>query len=198
VVLCAGLALPYLGRLVSEEIGERRRGVFGQTAARVALVVVALYCGGRLILHSRATSLLRSRDYHGEAPQNVGAFAASSNPFLWRGLVSTSAAIEELKISFLSGAVFDPEHAVAHYKPEESAAIAAAQNSADGQLFLNYGRFPLAAIEPQEAGPEVTIRDLRFAADDRSIENMVLDTRLDANSQIVEQKIRFAGAARAR
>src|SRR5580704_16728651 len=64
VVLGAGLAIPYLGRM---------------------------------ILHSRATELLRSRDYRGEAPQNVGAFAASSNPFLWRGLVSTSAAIDELK-----------------------------------------------------------------------------------------------------
>jgi hypothetical protein len=198
VVLCGGLAIPYLGRLVSEEIGERRRGVFGQTAARVALVMVALYCGGRLILHSRATGLLRSRDYHGEAPQNVGAFAASSNPFLWRGLVSTSAAIDELKISFLSDVAFDPEHAVAHYKPEESAAIATAQNTAEGKLFLNYAPFPLAAIEPQDPSSEVTIRDLRFAAGDRSIENLVLDTRLDVKSQIVEQQIRFAGTPRAR
>ena len=114
---------------------KRKRGAFGVTAARVALVMVVLYAGGRMILHSRATELLRSRDYRGEAPQNVGAFAASSNPFLWRGLVSTSAAIDELKISLLPGAGFDPEHAVPHYKPEESAAIAAAQNTADGKLF---------------------------------------------------------------
>src|ERR1700727_1300808 len=36
VVLGAGLAIPYLGRLVSEEIGERKRGAFGVTAAGVA------------------------------------------------------------------------------------------------------------------------------------------------------------------
>ena len=198
VVLGAGLAIPYLGRLVSEEIGERKRGAFGVTAARVALVMVVLYAGGRMILHSRATELLRSRDYRGEAPQNVGAFAASSNPFLWRGLVSTSAAIDELKISLLPGAGFDPEHAVPHYKPEESAAIAAAQNTADGKLFLNYARFPLAAIEPQDAGREVTIRDLRFPAGDKSIENIVLDTRVDRDSRIAAQQLRFASAARAR
>src|ERR1700677_1845182 len=198
VVLGAGLAIPYLGRLVSEEIGERKRGAFGVTAARVVLVMVVLYAGGRMILHSRATELLRSRDYRGEAPQNVGAFAASSNPFAWRGLVSTSAAIYELNISLLPGAAFDPEQAVPHYKPEESAAIAAAQNTADGKLFLNYARFPLAAIEPQDTGPEVTIRDLRFPAGDKSIENTVLDTRVDSDSRIAAQQLRFASAARAR
>jgi inner membrane protein len=198
VVLGAGLAIPYLGRLVSEEIGERKRGAFGVTAARVVLVMVVLYAGGRMILHSRATELLRSRDYRGEAPQNVGAFAASSNPFAWRGLVSTSAAIYELNISLLPGAAFDPEQAVPHYKPEESAAIAAAQNTADGKLFLNYARFPLAAIEPQDTGPEVTIRDLRFPAGDKSIENTVLDTRVDSDSRIAAQQLRFASVARAR
>jgi inner membrane protein len=198
MVLVAGLAIPYLGRLVSEEIGERRRGAFGVTAARVALVVVVLYAGGRMILHSRVTELLRSRDYRGEAPQNVGAFAASSNPFAWRGLVSTSAAIYELNISLLPGAAFDPEHAVPHYKPEESAAIAAAQSTAEGKLFLNYARFPLAAIEAQDPGPEVTIRDLRFPAGDKSIENIVLDTRVDSDARIAAQQMRFASVARAR
>lgn len=198
VALCAGLAVPYLGRLVSEEIGERKRGAFGVAAARAALVAVVLYVGGRVILHSRAIDLLRSRDYHGEAPQNVGAFAASSNPFAWRGVVSTSGAIYELNISLLPGAAFDPEHAVAHYKPEESAAIATAQNTMDGKLFLNYARFPLAAIEPLEAGSEVTIRDLRFPAGDKSIENIVLDTRIDGDSRITTQQMRFASVARAR
>jgi inner membrane protein len=198
VVLCAGLLIPYLGRMISEEIGERKRGAFGATAARIALVVVILYVGGRGISHSRATNLLRSRDYRGEAPQNVGVFAASASPFAWRGLVSTSGAIDELNISLWPGAPFDPEHAVAHYKPEESTAMAAAETAADGKLFLNYARFPLAAIESQDSGSEVTIRDLRFPAGDRSIENIVLDTQVGADSRIAEQEIRFAGQPRRR
>jgi inner membrane protein len=198
VVLCAGLLIPYLGRMISEEIGERKRGAFGATAARIALVVVILYAGGRGISHSRATNLLRSRDYRGEAPQNVGVFAASASPFAWRGLVSTSGAIDELNISLWPGAPFDPEHAVAHYKPEESTAMAAAETAADGKLFLNYARFPLAAIESQDSGSEVTIRDLRFPAGDRSIENIVLDTQVGADSRIAEQEIRFAGQPRRR
>lgn len=198
VVLCAGLLIPYLGRMISEEIGERKRGAFGATAARIALVVVILYVGGRGISHSRATNLLRSRDYRGEAPQNVGVFAVSASPFAWRGLVSTSGAIDELNISLWPGAPFDPEHAVAHYKPEESTAMAAAETAADGKLFLNYARFPLAAIESQDSGSEVTIRDLRFPAGDRSIENIVLDTQVGADSRIAEQEIRFAGQPRRR
>ena len=80
LVLGAGLLIPYLGRMISEEIGERKRGAFGATAARIALAVVILYVGGRGILHSRATNLLRSRDYRGEAPQNVGGVRSIGQP----------------------------------------------------------------------------------------------------------------------
>lgn len=198
LLLAAGLSLPYLGRMVSEEIGERKRGAPGQLGATIALVVLILYIGGRGILHSRAIDLLRSRDYHGQPPENAGAFAESSNPFAWRGLVSTSGAIDELNISLLPGGTFDPDRGVPHYKPEDSPTISAAQNSAGGRLFLAYARFPLAAIEPQASGFEVTLRDLRFPAGYRSIENIVLEVRVDENAQIVEQRTRFTGSARGR
>ena len=198
LLLGGGLALPYLGRLVSQEIGERRTAAPGRTAAIITLVVIVLYIGGRGILHSRAMDLLRSRDYHGQPPQNAGAFASSSNPFAWRGLVSTPVAIEELNVSMLPGAVFDPDRAISHYKPDQSAAIAAAQNTGDGKEFLSYARFPLATSEPLDTGFDVTLRDLRFPAHDTSIEDVMLDVRLDANSQIIQQQLRFAGSARGR
>jgi membrane-bound metal-dependent hydrolase YbcI (DUF457 family) len=198
LLLGCGLALPYLGRLVSQEIGERRTAAPGRTAAIITLVVIVLYIGGRGILHSRAMDLLRSRDYHGQPPQNAGAFASSSDPFAWRGLVSTPVAIEELNVSMLPGAGFDPDRAISHYKPDQSAAIGAAQNTGDGEEFLNYARFPLAATEPLDTGFEVTLRDLRFPARDTSIEDVMLDVRLDANSQIIQQQLRFSSSARGR
>lgn len=198
LLLGCGLALPYLGRLVSQEIGERRTAAPGRRAAVVTLVLIVLYIGGRGILHSRAVDLLRSRDYHGQPPENAGAFPSSSNPFAWRGLVSTPVAIEELNISLSPGAAFDPDQAISHYKPDQSAAIAAAQNTGDGKIFLNYARFPLATAEPLDTGFEVTLRDLRFPAHDTSIEDVMLDVRTDANSQIIQQRLRFAGAARER
>jgi membrane-bound metal-dependent hydrolase YbcI (DUF457 family) len=198
LLLAAGLSLPYLGRMVSEEIGEHKRGAPGQLGATIALVVLILYIGGRGMLHSRAIDLLRSRDYHGQPPEKTGAFAESSNPFAWRGLVSTSGAIDELNISLLPGGTFDPDRGVPHYKPEDSPAIGAAQDTADEKLFLAYARFPLAAIEPQASGFEVTLRDLRFPAGYRSIENIFLDVRVGENAQIVEQRMRFAGTTRQR
>jgi LexA-binding, inner membrane-associated putative hydrolase len=199
LLLLAGcLSLPYLGRLVSQEIGERRTAAPGRRAAVVTLVLIFLYIGGRGILHSRAMDLLRSRDYDSQPPQNAGAFPSSSNPFAWRGLVSTPVAIEELNISLLPGGAFDPDRAISHYKPDQSAAIAAAQNTGDGKEFLNYARFPLATTEPVDTGFDVTLRDLRFPAHDTSIEDVQLDVRINANSQIVQQRLRFAGSARER
>ncbi len=195
LLLAAGLSLPHLGRLVSQEIGERRTGPPGRLAAISTLILVVLYMGGREMLHSRALELLQSRDYYGRPPQRAGAFPASSNPFAWRGLVSTATAIEELNISLLPGTAFDPDRAISHYKPDQSATVAAAQNTPGGKLLLNYARFPLATIEPQDEGFEVTLRDLRFPSRDASIEDVVLDVKLDATSHLVQQELRFAGAA---
>src|SRR5580704_8042143 len=58
VVLVAGLALPEVLRLVSEEIGERNRGPRGHVAAIVTLLLLLLYFGARAGLHSRAVGEL--------------------------------------------------------------------------------------------------------------------------------------------
>jgi membrane-bound metal-dependent hydrolase YbcI (DUF457 family) len=196
ILLVTGLSVPHLVRLVSEEIGEHKRGAPGTVAAVVTLAWLAAYVGARGMLHSRAIDLLVSRDYHGQAPERAGAYPSSTNPFAWRGLVSTSGAIDEIEVALVPGATFDPERAVAHYKPEDSPAITAAQETAAAKLFLSYARFPVVAIEPREPGFRVTMRDLRFRGGDRSIEDLVLDTRLDGRSQIVEQRITFAGGRR--
>jgi hypothetical protein len=196
ILLVIGLLTPHLARLVSEEIGERKRGAPGKMAAVVTLALLGTYVGARAMLHSRAIDLLVSRDYHGEPPGRAGAYPSSLNPFAWRGLVSTSGAIDEIAVSLIPGAPFDPERAVAHYKPEESAAIAAAQQTVEAKLFLSYARFPEAAVEPREAGFLVTMRDLRFQGGERSIDDLELETRLDGRSQVVEQRIYFVGGRR--
>jgi membrane-bound metal-dependent hydrolase YbcI (DUF457 family) len=196
LMLAAGLAIPHLGRMVSDEIGEHKRGAPGRPAAIATLALIVLYAGGREILHARAIGLLQSRDYHGQPPEKAGAFpASSSNPFAWRGLVSTPDAIEELSISLLPGATFDSDHAVPHYKPDQAATVAMVQNTPDGRLFLNYARFPLASIEPEETGFDVTLRDLRFPAGDTSVEDILLEAHFDANSQMTGQRLRFASLA---
>jgi inner membrane protein len=196
ILLVAGILMPHLSRLVSEEIGERKRGAPGKIAAVVTLALLAAYVGGRAVLHSRAIDLLVSRDYHGQPPGRTGAFPSSSNPFAWRGLVSTSGAIDEIAVSLVPGATFDPERGVAHYKPDESAGIVAAQKTGEAELFLGYARFPVAEVEPFEAGFRVTMRDLRFSGRERSSENLGLETRVDGAARILEQRIYFMGGRR--
>ena len=71
IVLFLGLALPEVLRLVSEEIGERKRGPRGRTAAIVTLLALLIYFGARAGLHSRAVDELNAREFHGAPALSV-------------------------------------------------------------------------------------------------------------------------------
>ena len=195
VVLVLGLALPEVLRLVSEEIGERNREPRGRVAAIVTLLLLLLYFGARAGLHSRAVGELNAREYHGAPPLAVGAFPSSISPLDWRGVVSTDNDIEVIEISLAPGAGFDPERAVRHYKPEESAALEAAQNTAAARTFLRYARFPLAALERGDEGYRFTLRDMRFPAGDGSADDILVRVELDADLRVKSGEFRCANSA---
>jgi membrane-bound metal-dependent hydrolase YbcI (DUF457 family) len=195
-LLVIGLLLPHFAQMVSEEIGEESRSAPGRVAAMITLILLVLYAGGRGFLHSRALDLLLSRDYHGEPPEQAQAFPSPSNPLEWRGVVATSSTVEELDISMLGSAAFDPDAAVAHYKPEDSAAITAAQNTDDAKLFLSYARFPLASVAPRNDDFEVELRDLRYPAGDHSADNVIVTVRVDGRSRVSDENLRYAHARR--
>ena len=195
VVLVLGLALPEVLRLVSEEIGERNREPRGRVAAIVTLLLLLLYFGARAGLHSRAVGELNAREYHGAPPLAVGAFPSSISLLDWRGVVSTDNDIEVIEISLAPGAGFDPERAVRHYKPEESAALEAGQNTAAARTFLRYARFPLAALERGDEGYRFTLRDMRFPAGDGSADNILVRVELDADLRVMSEEFRYANSA---
>ena len=195
VVLVLGLALPEVLRLVSEEIGERNREPRGRVAAIVTLLLLLLYFGARAGLHSRAVGELNAREYHGAPPLAVGAFPSSISPLDWRGVVSTDNDIEVIEISLAPGAGFDPERAVRHYKPEESAALEAGQNTAAARTFLRYARFPLAALERGDEGYRFTLRDMRFPAGDGSADNILVRVELDAALRVKIEEFQYAYSA---
>lgn len=194
VILILGIALPELFRLVGEEIGERKKNTRGQGAAVIALLSLLIYVGARAELHSRAMDLLNSREYHGHPPLNVGAFPTPFSPFRWRAVISTDNAINDAEISLAPGAQFDPDRAVAHYKPQDSAALDSAQKTETAKRFLAYARFPLASSEPSDNGYKITIRDLRFTPDDASPDNIVAEILLDSNVKVVNQEILYASS----
>jgi inner membrane protein len=195
VVSVLGLALPEALRLVNEEIGERRGGPRGRLGAIVALLALLIYFGARAGLHSRAVHELNAREYHGAPALSAGAFPSSISPSDWRGVVSTDNAIEVIEISLVPGAGFDPDRAVRHYKPEDSAALIAAQNTAAAKMFLRYARFPLAALERGDEGYQFTLRDLRFADGDHSADNIFVRVELGADLRVMSEEFRYGHSA---
>ena len=194
VILLLGIALPELFRLVGEEIGERNKNTRGQGAAVIALLFLLIYVGARTELHDRAIDLLNAREYHGQPPLNVGAFPTAYSPFRWRAVISTDNAINKAEISLAPGAQFDPDRAIAHYKPQDSAALDAAQKTETAQRFLAYARFPLATSEPSDNGYKVTIRDMRFAPNDASPDNIIAVVDVDPNQKVLDEALFYANS----
>ncbi len=176
LILLVGLLLPGLLNLVSEEIGGRAKRRPGQRGAAIALSLVALYTGGRALLHARAETLLGSHIYGQEEPIRRGAFPTFS-PLLWRGVVETETALHAIEVPISPGARFDPRMARSQFKPENSQALERAVTSDAARTFLAFARFPLARVEPTGDGFEGRIRDLRFAPQDETARN---STRINA------------------
>lgn len=196
ILLIAGILLPELLRLVSEEIGERKKRPRGQLGGITALVFLFAYIGARADLHSRAINLLLSREYHGQAPLAAGAFPASSTPFNWRGVVGTEDTIEELEVSLLPGSEFDPDRSRTLFKPEPSAVLDAGQRTAAARRFIEYARFPFAGIAQSDEGYRFELRDERFPPDDASRDNIIVVVEMSKSMQIRSEEFRYALAPR--
>jgi membrane-bound metal-dependent hydrolase YbcI (DUF457 family) len=191
-LLAITLLLPALLAMVSEEIGEREKDRPGARRwAIAALAVLGLYMTGRAALHRRAGDLLMSRSYHGATPLRADAFPALS-PLEWRGVVATDNALVEIDVPMGAAAAFDPDRGVAHFKPEDSRPLDAAQSSRTARRFLTYARFPLARIEPEENGTRVEIRDLRFADDDKDRDNFIAVIDIDRGDRVLGEQIIYA------
>jgi inner membrane protein len=190
LLLLGGLLLPALFRMITEEIGAgAKRGAVDRGAA-TALVLVALFCCSRFVLHQRAVALLAGREYRGESANSAGAFPESLSPLAWSGVVDTDDTMSEVEVSLGPGAVFDPESARVFYKAEESAALDAARGSAVGAEFLRFARFPLARVEPTDAGYRITLRDLRFDGA-HAERNVMAEIDVDASGAVTQQTFSF-------
>lgn len=194
VLLVAGFLLPLLFRLVSEEVGERKKEPGGRRAAVVTLLLLAAYLGARAHLRSQAMDLLLSREYHGRVALSAGAFPAPSAPFDWRGVVVTDNTIEDVDVPLGPNAAFDPDRSLTHYKPDDSPALDAGEKTAAATAFLRYARFPLANVERVEDGYRFEVRDLRFASGDTEPANIIVRVDFDSGLQIRNEEFRFASS----
>ena len=189
--LLAGLLLPELFRLVLEEIGSKPKRGGRQRGAIVGLLLVALFVAGRAVAHQRAVALLDSREYRSQAPLVVAAFPRPSNPLVWSGVVETDNALVNVDVPLSAGAVFDPDAAAVHFKPQESLALSNAGNSATAIEFLGYARFPLAHVEPEGDGYQVRLRDMRFASELPGRRGIIAVIDLNAQSLVINEHLEF-------
>jgi inner membrane protein len=188
-LLLAGILLPALSRLVTEEIGAKSKGPRGKVAASLALASILLYVVLRFVLHGNALAALESRTYRGESPRKAAAYPASSSPFRWRGIVETASAVHEVEIEVGPGASFDPDSAVTSYKPETSPALDAARDTAVARRFLQAARFPKATVEKTPEGFHIILRALPYSHDLSSGLHLHALIETDPSGKILSQEL---------
>lgn len=194
LLLVVGLLLPLLFALVGDEIGDRKKKTTGAAGAVVTLLILLAYVGARSVLHSQATALLLSREYHGREPLSGASFPYSTTPLEWRGVVVTDNTIELADVPLAPGTEFDPDRSVTRYKPDDSPALEKAQTTAVAERFLKYARFPLASTTRIEDGYRIEIHDLRFASHENNLDDIYVRVDLDSSLRITRQEFRNASS----
>jgi membrane-bound metal-dependent hydrolase YbcI (DUF457 family) len=192
-ILIAAVALPEFFHLISSEIGARDKKPRGFVGAIIGLIFVLLYVGLRAELHSTAIAQLQNRVYVGESPRRVAAFSEFTSLVTWRGLAETESALHEVtaRINAPRGAALDLGTNL--FKPEPSALLQAAQETATARRFLRIARFPRAIVQKTDTGTEIQIRDLSYAAAGETNREPMLTVDFDAAGKLVSQDIVWAG-----
>ena len=188
-ILLAGIILPTLSGLVTDEIGAKSKSPKGKVGASVALAVLLIYFGARAILHSNAVAAAQSRTYRGESPRKVAAFAESGSPFRWHGIIETESALHEVEVEVGPAAKFDSDSARTSYKPETSPALDAARNTAVAHRFLQASRFPKASVEKTPEGFQITLRDFPYTRDVRSGLRVQATIDTDPAGKVLSQQL---------
>jgi len=195
-ILLAGILLPALSRLVTEEIGAKSKGPRGKVGASLALAGMLLYIVLRFVLHGNALAALESRTYRGESPRKAAALPESSSPFRWEGIVETASALHELEIEVGPAASFDPDSAITSYKPEPSPALDAARDTTAARRFLRAARFPKATVEKTPDGFIITLHAFPYTGDARSGWRVEALIKTDASAKVLSQELAWDPVSR--
>ena len=190
LILVAGLGLPALFRLITEEVGARKTDF--RKGAIISLCAMVAWWGVREVSHSRALNMLDAVSYYQQNPQRLGAFPSFANPFDWTGVVETSQAYYVLPLDVLSGSL-DLHDARVFRKAEPSPALNAALATRTARVFLNFARFPWTEVIPSEDGPTVMIRDLRFQPAGYERGGFAVRIQLDKDLHVRSQTLSFTG-----
>jgi inner membrane protein len=189
LMLLAGVLLPLLLGLVTEEIGAKSKAPRGRMGAMLALAAVCIYVGTRSILHGNAVAMMDAQVYRGESPRRVAALAEPDSPLHWRGIVETERTLHELEVNVGPGASFDPNSGFVTYKPEISLPLETAQKTDAAREFLQSARFPKASVEKSLTGYRVELRDFAYHGDVRPGLRAMVVVETDDNAEVTTQQL---------
>jgi inner membrane protein len=189
-LLILGLGIPWLLRLISEEVGAEKPPM--RRGAIFALVGLVLLLGLRDLAHRRVVQLLDSRTYYQENPQQVAAFPTPTNPFSWIGVVETASAFHVLPVSALASEV-NPERLRVFHKPEPSPALEAAMQTQTARIFDSFARFLWVRVEESEDGYTATLCDLRYATPDLGRPSFTAEIELNKNLTVRSESFSVSG-----
>jgi len=192
-LLIAGLAVPWLLGLVSEEVGARKSRLV--PGAIFCLGAMAALWGIRDFAHRRALSILDSHTYSGDVAQRSSALPIAVNPFTWTGVVETETSFQVVGVNAFDTAGL-PEEMGTFEKPQMSPALAAAMKTRGGEIFLDFARFPWAQVDESEQGYFVSLRDLRFYNASAQSRSFTLEVELDKNLNPRSENFYFAAPRR--
>jgi hypothetical protein len=188
-ILLAGIFLPALSGLVTEEIGVKSKGPRGKVGASLALATTILYFVLRFVLHGNALAAIESRTYRGESPRKAAAFPESASPFRWHGILETESALHDFEMEVGPAASFEPDSAVTSYKPEPSPALDAARDTAVARRFLQVARFPKATVEKTPEGFHIILRALPYSRGVTSGLRVHAQIDTDSSGRILSQEL---------
>jgi len=198
ILLAAGIFLPELFRLVSDEIGAKSKKPRGQAGAILALALIAGYFALRGTLHANAALMIVQRSYAGESARRGAAFPDSMSPFAWHAIVETRSSLHLVQVPTGPGANFDPENAVHIHKAEPSPFLDAAQKTEAAQQFLAMADFPKATVQKETEGFSVELRDLKYDALGQASRAVEAEINLNATGQVTFAKLEWQGQPRKR
>jgi inner membrane protein len=188
-LLFAGLAMPFIFRLVSEEVGAKRPDY--RRGAIFGLCCMLMLWGLRSFAHTRALGLLDARTYSEENPVRLGAFPSLANPFDWTGVVETDSAFHVAQVNTLQNDL-NPDASRIFRKADPSAALETALNTRTGRIFSQFARFPWAQVEQNEDGITVALQDLRFVSLNSTQQGFVATIELDKDLRVRSESFHFS------
>lgn len=160
LILFLAVGAPWLVKLVSGEIGEKKTTGPKLGWAWFALLAISVYEGARFTMHARAIAVMNARLYNGSIARRITAIPARWNPLDWRGIVEGDDFVVVVPVNLNS--TFDPSAGRLDYPAEPNPAVDAAKRTHPFQAFAQFDQLPFWKASPAAGGTEVELIDLRF------------------------------------